>query len=217
MDKKIKRAKITPIGLAHIMKRALEYPHIQRTKLAELLQLELEGKGEDMPEVEVLERKISWFRKHRNSDDAKDMPWDIGTLDGYPLQAEALPMVLQAWYFSEEYEPHWTLTVRQAIWASRLYPFYKDPGDLCVAARIFADEEITVELLKIKNGMRRFTVDLYEKASGEILTEQLKDTIAKREPVTAWGLQKTKRFLRGPVEVVQDGKVAFEIDPKAQQ
>lgn len=128
-----KRANITPSGLGHIVNRALGYPRIKRTELAGQLQLELERMGYDVPEIEVLERKISWYRNH-GTDNPRDKPWNLGTLVEYPIAPECLPAVLQA--YTMEYillierfgRPLlWPpLTIRQALWVARLAPLIKD-------------------------------------------------------------------------------------------
>jgi len=110
------RANIPPSSRAHINARATAYPRIQRTELAKKLQVELEAMGYDVPEVEVLERKISEFRN--NPVDPKDKPWSIGTLVQYPIPPEALLTVLEAWARYRKQGD--TLTVREALWFSRL-------------------------------------------------------------------------------------------------
>lgn len=136
MTIKGKRARITPDGRAYILTHALLLPRIPRTKLAEQLQKELEAEGYDRPEVEVLERKISWFRNHA-TDDPQDKFWNLSTLEDFPIPADALPSVLKAWLHNQE-ERKAPLTIREAKWVARLYPFYDDtplrvPGACAVA------------------------------------------------------------------------------------
>ncbi len=112
-----KRARITLDGHAIIIRRALEHPRLQRTKLAEKLQRELEERGHDVPQVEVLERLISKHRNH-SEDDPQEKPWSTATLDAYPIPPEALGAVLKAW--RSRVLQRETFTVREAKWCARL-------------------------------------------------------------------------------------------------
>jgi len=119
MTIKGKRAKITNDGLGIIMSSALERPRKPRTVVANELQKELDRKGHDVPELEVLERKISWFRTH-DTDRPLDKPWSLSTLSKYELSPEAVPLVL-AISHNKQFNPKQDLTIREAQWIARLY------------------------------------------------------------------------------------------------
>lgn len=121
MVHKGKRATITQRGLELIIRRSLDHPRMPRTKLAEQLQGELEAMGQDVPEVEVLERKISWWRNHA-TDDPQDKPWSMSTLDEYPISPETLPKIF---LLSQAFGPTSmdTVTIRDAKWMARLAGF----------------------------------------------------------------------------------------------
>ena len=113
------RANIPPNSRLHIIARAIAHPRIPRRELAKKLQNELEGMGYDVPEVEVLERKISLYR-NKITEGPEDEPWCILTLTKYDIVAEALPTVFELWaYTLKEYKK--PLTIREMKWAARLY------------------------------------------------------------------------------------------------
>jgi len=153
MTHKGKRAKITPIGESIIQSKALETPRRKREEVAEELQLILEGKGHDVPQVEVLERKISKYRKH-STDSPKDKPWSILSLldsSDNSIPPEALPAVLEVWIYTLENDIP-PLTIRQAKWASLLYrvlPPIVDYADLWEHAVFYAGYEKSRERFKL--------------------------------------------------------------------
>lgn len=120
MDKKPgTRARIPPRSRAHIIARAIEKPRIPRRELARKLQKELEEKGYDVPELEVLERMISEYR-NKILDGPEDKPWSLLTLTDYDIAAEALPTVFELWAYSlREFKK--PLTIREIKWVARLY------------------------------------------------------------------------------------------------
>jgi hypothetical protein len=96
---------------------SLELRHMQRTKLAEKIQTEVHWPGKP-PEIEVLERKISHYRKHA-IDHPEDEPWSMATLDKYPIPPGAIPAVLVCW--KQRVQSGTTFTIREAKWVSKLY------------------------------------------------------------------------------------------------
>ena len=145
MTVKGKRARITLDGRAHISARALEHPRIQRTKLAEKLQHELEVMGHDIPEIEVLERMISKFRNLPVS--GLDSPWSLVSVEQYPnlFPPEALPSVLRAWVYTRELKIEFT--IRQAKWVARLYTILEDIDDLVGEALDYAQIEMIADII----------------------------------------------------------------------
>jgi len=146
MTVKGKRAYIPPEAEGIIITRALEYPRLKRTPLAEKLQKELQSKKYDVPEIEVLERKISKYRQ-RVTADPQDKPWSTATLDNYPIPPEALSSVLQAWVYTQE-KMDGMFTIRHAKWVSRLYAAIKDIRELTRLASSYATSELIGEISK---------------------------------------------------------------------
>lgn len=117
MTAKGKRAWIRDDEELQICHYSLEFRDMQRTKLAEKIQEEVRWLGKP-PEIEVLERKISHYRKHA-IDYPEDEPWSMATLDKYPISPEAIPAVLACWKRCVRNDT--VLTIREAKWISRLY------------------------------------------------------------------------------------------------
>jgi len=142
MTRKGKRANIPPSADAIIKSRALAYPRIQRTKLAEDLQAEFEGKY-DVPQIETLERKISEYR--RSPPEFSDKPWSLVALsevkNGIP--PEALPVIMRIWVMRLERGSD--LSVIEAVWIGRLYKLLLNLDDLDTAAHQYAVLQKTKE------------------------------------------------------------------------
>ena len=100
----------------------LEFRDMKRTKLAEKIQAEVRWPG-NPPKIEVLERKISRYRK-QVIDYPEDKPWSMATLDKYPIPPEAIPAVLACW--KQRVRSRSILTIREAKWVSRLYALMAD-------------------------------------------------------------------------------------------
>jgi len=100
----------------------LEFRDIKRTKLAEKIQAEVRWPGKP-PEIEVLERKISRYRKQA-IDYPEDTPWSMATLDKHPISPETIPAVLTCW--KELAQSGTILTIREAKWVSRLCALMAD-------------------------------------------------------------------------------------------
>jgi hypothetical protein len=95
---------------------------MKRTKLAEKIQAEVPWPGKP-PTIEVLERKISRYRK-QVIDYPEDKPWSMATLDKYSIPPEAIPAVLACW--KQRVRSRSILTIREAKWVSRLYALMAD-------------------------------------------------------------------------------------------
>ncbi len=187
MAKKGKRANITPDGEAIIMAGALEYPRLPRTKLAEKLQTEFERQRYDIPEIEVLERKISWYRNHAEAGPL-EKPWSTATIDRYPElniefpTPEALSRVLKVWKLRIERGD--TFTIREAKWAARLSGLLEDTEKLSYKAGQYARTELMFELIgrpfdsiELDRSLMGLPVEVYDfKSFLWLLAEQRENT-----------------------------------------
>jgi hypothetical protein len=122
MPTKKPRARIGHNEELQICGYALEFRSMQRTKLAEKIQSEVHWAGKT-PEIEVLERKISHYRKE-SIDDPEDKAWSMATIDKYPVAPQAIPAILvcQKLCFRDKV----VLSIREAKWISRLYALMSD-------------------------------------------------------------------------------------------
>ena len=199
MTEKGKRAKITPESRALILDRSTAYPRIQRTALADKLQAEFEKKGLAVPQLDVIERMISWYRNHA-TDNPQDKPWSLGTLDDNPISADALRVVLQSWVRAQE--SGYPLSIRRAKWIARLYACFGDERhrDLW-ALEDTASKLATLEIILSGGSMdwRPLQIELYEKVSGQkVYPEQREKLLSKPkgypdEDTNRWAMQRLKR------------------------
>lgn len=66
-------------------------------------------------------------------------PWSMATLDEYPLPPETLPAVANAWRYA--FITGEIFTIRQAKWASRIFPFQQDITKLWLSSYEYAKKE----------------------------------------------------------------------------
>ena len=175
------RARITPASLAIIMRRALEYPRNPRTKVAEDLQKELKKEHHDVPELEVLERKISNLRTHETNSEL-DKPWGISTLRDREIPPESLPVVLEL--FIEKLRADAVhITIREALWIGRLAFVVKDKKILWDTAISYAWAEKVFKDM----GFETMDVDddamLYEDMTGKGFSYDDMSDIRKKESI----------------------------------
>tara|TARA_Y100000310_G_scaffold60328_1_gene55690 strand:+ start:253 stop:789 length:537 start_codon:yes stop_codon:yes gene_type:complete len=134
MAKKGKRALITADNEGSIALGSWVEPSKPRTAVAKELQEQVDWMR-GPPEVEVLKRRISWYRNHE-ADNPIDRPWSVGMLTQYPIQPQALPIVLEIQTKMEEDKRR--LSIRQAKWVAQLYQTIPDVGLLAQAAMVIA-------------------------------------------------------------------------------
>jgi len=114
------RAKIPPKSRNYIIARAIAPPRISRRVLAKKLQQELEEKGFDVPEVEVLWRMISQARNYQPSE--LDEDWSLGSLADYPIPPEVL-LACILFQIGRTWKDE-RLSIRESLWAGRLYTLF---------------------------------------------------------------------------------------------
>ena len=135
-----RRAQIGTEQEAKIAGYALDFRDMNRTKLAEKIQAEVKWPGKP-PEIEVLERKISSYRK--DPDLAEDRPWTLDSLRDHPLPPEALPKVFQIWFDMQASSNSPPVTIREAKWIAR----FSGMTDHLESVRVAADTCAQLELI----------------------------------------------------------------------
>jgi len=207
MIQRQKRARISPETKGLIFERALEHPRIPRTALAEKLQVEIRGRKEDVPDLAVLERMISYYRNHAE-DDPQDKPWDLRTLNTYPLPPESLPAVIEAWMILKRRQGY-ALSIRQAKWVSWLHPFYKKREELVDSALFHSWIELLEKMITHSGfDWQILNIILYKMISGEKLSEKYMVEKIYREPITGFGVQYTKTMLSDEIQKPEKQKKA---------
>ena len=153
MIKKGKRAPISNRNNKDIMLSALKNRDTPRTELAEQLKRELKWEGK-APEIEVLERKISWYRNH-STDSPEEKTWSTATLEDYPVPPEAVAAILKVWqhrihteWDDDVLKPLPGVTIREAKWISRLASYVDDTQKLSEMAKAYASLEMTDDVIE---------------------------------------------------------------------
>jgi hypothetical protein len=147
MVKRHKRAIINDEQENDIIQFVRDFPTLPRTQLAEKIQTKVKWLGKP-PEIEVLERKISHYRKELNKLSSKDPPWSIiGSLGDCSISPEALPAVLAVCKYAREAGN--VFTVSQAKWAAKLSGLFRDqpPSKLWEWTIRYAGAELISQLL----------------------------------------------------------------------
>jgi len=142
------RATITSSGLQTIMDFALGDPSRPRREVALKLQDQFRAMQQPVPKLEVLERKVSYFR-NRIGHDPIDEPWGVWTLTEHPISAEALPTVLEAWAHARA-DLGEKFTIREALWVARLYALFqgREISEVMLEAMAFAKREMQKGVIK---------------------------------------------------------------------
>lgn len=143
MTYKPKRAQIRPEQEAIIAEYTLHFPDMSRTKLAEKIQAEVKWVGK-APEIEVLERKISLYR--RDSDLPQDKPWNLNALRDDPLPPEALPKLFRIWLEKQGNPLSPPLSIREARWIAQLSGMTDDIELLRIMAEMCAEWDLIGDL-----------------------------------------------------------------------
>ena len=113
-------------------------------------------------------------RRSELEPDPLDKPWTIQSMSRseYYIPPEALPSVLQVWYFYKDYDR--TLTIREAQWVARLYAAIKDTENLCWHATFKAGVEKFAEDAGIEDymGSESDNLSVYSTMTGHIITRE---------------------------------------------
>jgi hypothetical protein len=171
-----KRSIITPENEALIKLLALDNLALPRNELAKKLSHDIKWQGLP-PEIEVLERKISYYR---NNIHPEDKPWGLSALKEYPIPPELIPIVIRGWAYSRAELGH-IFTIRDAKWVVRFSGIYKELKDLVGNAIQYSQGEIMTEITegKIIYDNLDAILQLYSKIIGEDLSPELRIKICE--------------------------------------
>lgn len=122
----------------------------ERDSIANLIKQRAKQHGLICPSDDSLKRRISHIWNH--ADDPADNPWSLMALADYPISPEAIPYVLKVWAYTmtasskspltgamEKISP---LTIREAMWVSRLYSVFRSNalGELGESSKVDEQE-----------------------------------------------------------------------------
>ena len=142
-------------------------------------------RGERIPELSTIEKKISKYWK-RSSDE--DKPWTVASLREYPISPEALPTILQLWIWMLDQEGL-IMTIREAKWAARFYAALNVGAKnveapmhfLSYFARAYATTEMIAEMTDSPFDMgSAFDSTLWVLVTGRPITYELAEKIYRR-------------------------------------
>ncbi len=126
--------------------RTVDYePTAKEVRASVVRQLEKEGYTEsEIPKLRTFQEYLRSARKRQitlalESKVDEQKPWNMKTLDAFPLPSESIPHLLQVWRYSVNLGVEFT--IRHAKWASRLYPQVKDMTKLWFISRRYSHEE----------------------------------------------------------------------------
>lgn len=146
------RANMKPYVKTLVKVEAIRKRKTPPLALAIELQGKIENMGEPVPKEETLTKIISDTRNHGSPEDE---PWNLRTLNDYPIPSEALKAVLGAWRISQtesdmyEAPENRPLTIRQAKWLARIHALFHGEshlGRMWGSAMYLAETELLIEL-----------------------------------------------------------------------
>jgi hypothetical protein len=142
--------------------------------------------GRDYPCVSTVSKELT---DRRNKDAARsseskglDAEWTIQSLSKYPIHPDALPAVLEVWFFVQnfksEYKQMPSMTIRQAQWAARLYRVIQETKALLTYSQILANFERQAEITGLDYfGSQWTTLEVFSQMSGRKFTHEEKERI----------------------------------------
>jgi len=144
--------------------RTTDYEPVSKEVRASVVrQLEKEGYTEsEIPKLRTFQEYLRRARKRQitleqESKVDEQKPWNMQTLDEFPLPPESIPQVLQVWRYSVNLGAKFT--IRHAKWASRLYSQVSDTTKLWFVSRRYCREEELALLTDTK--MKIFMLDSF--------------------------------------------------------
>lgn len=178
-----KRAHITHEGEKTIISRAVAYPRLKRATVAERLQNEFESKGWDIPEIEVLERKISKYRKTCKVD-SEDQPWTLDALKDNPIPPDALGKVFQVWLQKQEIPWSPPLSNREVRWVVRFSAMTSDTELLRIVSELCAEWELIGRLTEIPQlSSPSIILHVYETITSKSIEKERRERILKDKEI----------------------------------
>ena len=140
----------------------------------------------DWPGLSAIQKALTKIRKNDNerSPESKELDrlWNTASLVKYPIPPEALPTVLKVWVWMPE-NLNFPLTIREALWVSRLYTVVKDVPLLTMRSQLHAiDErasEITGEPRLSLDYFNNTGLDIFSSMTGQALTPIRRKKILK--------------------------------------
>ena len=194
---------------------AIEYPNKPRLVLATELKDKIERMDEISPSEETLIKMISDARNKEPN--PLDTAWHLGTLNEYPLSAEAIHYILkiQIWTSSKHIHP---VTIREAKWISRLYSVIENnksrwlkplEKSLWKVSFIYASYEMICALSKTDFDIHN--LDEYLLQGNRQFTLKMIDNPALKNAIQAAryqhkGLGAAKHYLRFLENITEDGE-----------
>lgn len=120
-----------------------------QTKVSQVLHNRNPKLPPSWPGLSAVQKVLANVRKKQKelSNDPQEKPWNMATLDDYPISPEAIPAVLEVW--KSRIEQKQGFTIREAKWAARLsaLPRLKDIKKLSSRASQYARLELIYQLI----------------------------------------------------------------------
>lgn len=185
--------------------RTVDYePTAKEVRASVVRQLEKEGYTEsEIPKIRTFQEYLRLARKRQinlqlESKADEQQPWNMQTLNEFPLPPESIPHLLQLWRYSINLGTEFT--IRQAKWASRIYAQVKDTTELWLSSRIYSQEEELSLLSEVP--MRIFELDNVL-VMGRNEVETIKIPESKHSSIVTYSL-------KGLVFIAEDGGIMEE-------
>ena len=194
-----------------------EHPKLKNQEIRNLIWASVHDRDKELPEHKrmpqewpskyVIDRIMPEIRKgverHKLEPDAHDKPWTTQSLVKYPITPDALPSVLEVWFFVQNFKSEYktvpSMTIRQAQWVARLYCAIKDTKALLTYSQILADFERQAEIAGLDYFSSQWTtLEVFSQMTGRKFTHNEMEKITGLSGhyvtrVESFGLERIKQ------------------------
>lgn len=137
-----------------------------------------------LPGLSSIQKYLKEIKPNLKKEFPEDRPWTVASLKDNAIPPEALPHVLEAWFYTRSQGDYFS--IHEAQWVSRLYPLFKDDvSKLTAAAFFYAEEERLTQISNVSFygfDETKGVLNLYEKWKG-IHFEQAESTNLLTDPI----------------------------------
>ena len=153
-----------------------------RNEILQILHRADKSLPKDWPSKYSIDRIMPGIRERMRlsklNPDPRDNPWTIQSMVKYPIPPEALPSVLEVWFFARDNDKFFN--IRDAQWAARLYAAIKDTESLYGYSRLMALQEKVARDAGIEDfmGSEAFNLYLFSTMTGHVITREEDKRIA---------------------------------------
>jgi len=151
------------------------------------------------PGLSAVQKELTKIREKNAAmlsvENSEERPWNLATLNRFPISTSALPSVLKVWVHNQG--KSWLnmrLSIREAKWAARLYSTIEDTDFLTTLASVYAFYERIAEITNSEFDSTDLDLQVYSIMIGENITDEEINKRLTGILLSEWGRQSSKDF-----------------------